>query len=265
MRARIPPWCVLFWPVTLHTNDRQASESSAPTTLPGNRVWPPPLDITRARSSPVASNPLSPLTPLPGSPLFPDSESPSESPLSSPQESLHRGKNARQNNSHGQRARKRHKHEEDGDYANESTRRHVANAMSHVQEFDVDAEDLPVNSSGFGGLRRSFVKDKRDADALCAQPGWRHLQYELGQGSIPLVDRKRRMIACIGGTPKDVERWTQEVVKPLEQAIAQGSRGVKFSKKEKHRKRGPFAATAIGVSHGGGEKVGLVTCSDYFC
>ncbi|KAF8877012.1 hypothetical protein CPB85DRAFT_1184797, partial [Mucidula mucida] len=71
---------------------------------------------------------------------------------------------------------------------------------------------------------------------------------------IPLVDRKRRMIACIGGTPKDVARWTSEVVEPLEKAIEEGSRGVKFSKKEKRHKRGPFAATAIGVSHGGGEK-----------
>ncbi|KAF8877337.1 hypothetical protein CPB85DRAFT_1500350 [Mucidula mucida] len=58
------------------------------------------------------------------------------------------------------------------------------------------------------------------------------------------------MIACIGGTPKDVARWTSEVVEPLEKAIEEGSRGVKFSKKEKRHKRGPFAATAIGVSHG---------------
>ncbi len=166
----------------------------------------------------MPSPPLSPLTPPPPSPSFslansipldPDPLCPDASLASPPL----RGKEARQNGSHRRRAAKKHRaHEETGDCQKDSTKRHVADAMANVLEFDIDSQNLPVNSTGFGGLRRSYVKDKRDADTLCAQPGWRHLCYKNGQGSIPLVDRKRRMIACIGGTPKDVARWTSEVV-----------------------------------------------------
>ncbi|KAF9016352.1 hypothetical protein BDZ89DRAFT_1045858 [Hymenopellis radicata] len=107
--------------------------------------------------------------------------------------------------------------------------------MDHIMQFDLNADDFPMNSLGFGGLHQSLAKDQRDADALCAQPGWTHLRYE-GHGSIPLVDRKHRMIACIGGTPKDVARWKKKVVEPLVDAIEKGSRSVKFSQKEKKHK-----------------------------
>lgn len=204
-------------------------------------------------------SPLTPLTPSPTSTLAP--QLPDASPASSfapprPRSPPLRGKKARTTGSHQRRAKKRREREEAGEYPKESTRRHVKEAMDNILEFNIDAEELPVNSSGFGGLRRTFAKDRRDADALCAQPGWRRLRYG-GKGSIPLVDRKRRLLACVGGMPKDADRWKSEVIEPLEEAIETGSRGVKFSKKEKDHKRGPFPATAIGVSHGGGETVSL--------
>lgn len=44
--------------------------------------------------------------------------------------------------------------------------------MAQAIRVDFDAAELPVNSSGFGGLCQKLVVDCRDARVLCAQPGW---------------------------------------------------------------------------------------------
>lgn len=126
--------------------------------------------------------------------------------------------------------------------------------MDDVEMVDIDAAYLPVNSSGFGGLRRKPPPDKRDAVALQHEAGFRYLGHN-GDGTILVVDRHGRLLIVIGGRPRDKVRWKEEVEDEIVRAIEEGKVGVHFSKKEKKHKRGPFPATAIGVSYGGGEMV----------
>ena len=143
-----------------------------------------------------------------------------------------------------------------GDSCKTVSAKHRMRALERVVEVDYDAAAFPVNSSGFGGLRRYPTFTNYDAETLQREHGFRYLPHD-GKAATPIVDRHRRMIALVGTTPANADEWEREVVAPIVRSIEEGAPKVRFSKKEKKHKRGPFRALAIGVSYGGGEKVSL--------
>lgn len=134
--------------------------------------------------------------------------------------------------------------------------KHCTRAFAQPVGMDFDAAELPTNSSGFGGLRQNPSGGTLDARSLCSQPEWRYISCPENGGAVPIVDRHHRMVALIGGSPRDVACWQEEVVVPLQDAIAEGASKATFSVTQLHHKRGTgFAALSSGVSHSGGETV----------
>jgi hypothetical protein len=166
--------------------------------------------------------------------------------------------NSRQKNSHSRRRQKR-KAAPTSPVEKPVHATHRAQASARTVLVDFDAADLPANASGFGGLRQTLAQDGRSAESLCAQPGWRYIARPAEGGAVPILDRNRRMMVLIAGSPQELERWKAEVVGPLEEVIASGATGLSFTAAQLNHTRGSgFAALASGPSHGGGEKV----CAD---
>ncbi|KAJ7663691.1 hypothetical protein B0H14DRAFT_3539856 [Mycena olivaceomarginata] len=92
-------------------------------------------------------------------------------------------------------------------------------------------EPLPRHGeTGMGGRLYS----QAEVDALTGTIGFTYIAW-LGLLTIPILDSRRRIIALLGGTPKDVEGWTKE------------------EKLDHRRAQHPFAAVGRGLSHGGGQ------------
>lgn len=136
--------------------------------------------------------------------------------------------------------------------------KHRACAFAQLVSVDIDAAKLPANSSGFGGCHQNLPHDTCDAHSLCIQPGWRYISHSEHGGAVPIVDCHQHMVALVGGSPQDVACWQEEVVVPLQDAIAEGASKLTFSATQLQHKRGTgFAALSSGVPHGGGEAVSV--------
>ncbi|KAJ7766009.1 hypothetical protein B0H14DRAFT_2403006, partial [Mycena olivaceomarginata] len=72
--------------------------------------------------------------------------------------------------------------------------------------------------------------------------------------TIPILDSRRRIIALLGGTPKDVEGWTK-VTDGAFALMQDALRWVKLSEEKLDHRRAqhPFAAVGRGLSHGGSQ------------
>ncbi|KAJ7196694.1 hypothetical protein GGX14DRAFT_375892, partial [Mycena pura] len=69
--------------------------------------------------------------------------------------------------------------------------------------------------------------------------------------SRPIVDRSGRVIALLGGSPRD-PAW-DDVEKEAQEAIVHAEAKIKFTAKQKTHRRGPSPAVTKGLSHGGGQ------------
>ncbi|KAJ7895608.1 hypothetical protein B0H14DRAFT_3426222 [Mycena olivaceomarginata] len=92
-----------------------------------------------------------------------------------------------------------------------------------------------------------------EVDALTGTIGFTYIAW-LGLLTIPILDSRRRIIALLGGTPKDVEGWTK-VTDGAFALMQDALRWVKLSEEKLDHRRAqhPFAAVGRGLSHGGGQ------------
>jgi len=81
---------------------------------------------------------------------------------------------------------------------------------------------------------------------ICADPYRRETR--------PIVDRSGRVIALLGGSPRDPS-W-DNVEKEAREAIQHAGAKIKFTAKQTTHRRGPSPAVSKGLSHGGGQTVG---------
>ncbi|KAJ7808475.1 hypothetical protein B0H14DRAFT_3482318 [Mycena olivaceomarginata] len=76
-------------------------------------------------------------------------------------------------------------------------------AQDHPFEFtDPPPDPTPDSSDGLGGIYYT----QEEVDALSSTKGFMYLWW-LGLLTIPIIDRQRRVIAVLGGTPCDVVEW----------------------------------------------------------
>ncbi|KAJ7197840.1 hypothetical protein GGX14DRAFT_573992 [Mycena pura] len=153
-------------------------------------------------------------------------------------------------------------------------RRRVSAAKTAALELEVDAAELKHSQSGWQG---SATADK-DAFEFCAQQaphgletglgGVQYTQEEvdaltgtqgfmyigwLGRLTIPLLDSQRRVIAILGGTPRDHAGW-KTVTDGAALLLEERQSRLELTPEALHhrRARDAFPAIARGVAHGGG-------------
>ncbi|KAJ7511928.1 hypothetical protein B0H11DRAFT_2214798 [Mycena galericulata] len=141
--------------------------------------------------------------------------------------------------------------------------KHRDSALRHAVHLDFDAADLPHSKPAWIGLRsaedehadgmggRAYTRE--EIEALTGARGLRYLNW-LGRLSLPIVDSKGRIIAVLGGMPKDLAGWkrvTNRATELLAQRVNEGS----FSTDQLHHRRAqnPYPSVSRGISHGGGQ------------
>ncbi|KAJ7880729.1 hypothetical protein B0H14DRAFT_2566128 [Mycena olivaceomarginata] len=123
-------------------------------------------------------------------------------------------------------------------------------AQDHPFEFtDAPPDPTPDSSDGLGGIYYT----QEEVDALSGTKGFMYLRW-LGLLTIPIIDRQRRIITMLGGTPRDVVEWkhiTDGVARMLREHLPR----MRLPPKRLHHRRAQdsFAAIARGPSHGGGQ------------
>jgi hypothetical protein len=82
--------------------------------------------------------------------------------------------------------------------------------------------------------------------------------------TIPILDAHRRIIALLGGKPRDLEGWKATTDQAAELMESQRCR-TSFSETNTHHRRAdeecPYACISCGISHGGGQCVSLSSIS----
>ncbi|KAJ7176368.1 hypothetical protein C8R43DRAFT_1118887 [Mycena crocata] len=117
-------------------------------------------------------------------------------------------------------------------------------------EFEFTEATQPHDlSSGLG--RKTYTQE--ELDALSGTEGFRYIDW-LGELTIPIVDSKRRVIAVLGGMPKDVVGWkvvTDGAFNLLQARLPR----LHLTNELLHHRRAEeaYAALARGWSHGGGQ------------
>ncbi|KAJ7858711.1 hypothetical protein B0H14DRAFT_3447168 [Mycena olivaceomarginata] len=114
-----------------------------------------------------------------------------------------------------------------------------------------DSEPQPPHhlDTGLGGI--SYTQ--AEVDALSGTVGFMYIAW-LGKLTIPILDSHRRVIALLGGTPRDEAGWkaaTDGAAGLLEERLAR----IRLSDERLHHRRAQdsFPAIARGLSHGGGQ------------
>ncbi|KAJ7309175.1 hypothetical protein DFH08DRAFT_918364 [Mycena albidolilacea] len=114
-----------------------------------------------------------------------------------------------------------------------------------------DHEPQPPHhlNTGLGGI--SYTQ--AEVDALSGTVGFMYIAW-LGKLTIPILDSHRRVIALLGGTPRDQAGWkaaTDGAAALLEERVAR----IRLSDERLHHRRAQdsFPAIARGLLHGGGQ------------
>ncbi|KAJ7191134.1 hypothetical protein GGX14DRAFT_407442 [Mycena pura] len=152
--------------------------------------------------------------------------------------------------------------------------RRVSAAKTAALELDVDATEFKHSESGWQGSAsadkegfkfraRQAPRDletglggvqytQEEADALTGTQGFMYISW-LGRLTIPLLDSQRRVIAVLGGTPRDHAQW-KTVTDGAAQLLEERQARLKLTQEALHHRRaqGAFPAIARGVAHGGG-------------
>ncbi|KAF7969703.1 hypothetical protein HWV62_26158 [Athelia sp. TMB] len=119
------------------------------------------------------------------------------------------------------------------------------------------AADMPACSTGFTALRLGSLKPgKAWTLKELRKMGYRVHAWD-GRKPIVILDNANRIVAVLAGRPAarpgKPDDW-DEVVSGLECAIGELQRSCTLRKGDKKHRRGPHAARAFGISHGGGQK-----------
>ncbi|KAJ7119323.1 hypothetical protein C8R43DRAFT_1137018 [Mycena crocata] len=151
----------------------------------------------------------------------------------------------------------------------------VDDAKKSAMEIDIDATDLPHSKPAWVGSRSAGEQEfeftepqqphdlqtglgnasytQEEVDALSGTKDFMYIDW-LGSLTIPLLDRERRVIAVLGGMPRDVLGW-KTVTDGAFQLLQDGLHRIRLTDDQLHHRRAQeaFAALARGWSHGGGQ------------
>ncbi|KAJ7839242.1 hypothetical protein B0H14DRAFT_2787596, partial [Mycena olivaceomarginata] len=242
-------------------SDHEAEEEVLSSSLNDLDLDPPsPVDIL------AAVDDLCPVMPLPSSGSV---DPPPALPLSSKQRNKLK--------SHARRARARQQAQQSSSnpkWKTVHTNRLQQGKSSYI-EVEYDANGLPHTIPAWIGSRNSQDDDshfaepgtssypqsgmggksytQEDINRLANTVGFVYICW-LGLLTIPILNSRRRIIALLGGTPRDVEGWekvTQGAASLLQDAC--GKVKLTDEKLQHCRAQDTYAAVSWWVSHGGGQ------------
>jgi hypothetical protein len=123
---------------------------------------------------------------------------------------------------------------------------------------EVDSASLKASQGGYecSRLPRSFriPPEELTLEGLEKKPGFQIYKWN-GVDPVMVLDQHRRPLACLDGRPAlpppgKPDRWTDEVITPAYELMRNIASRLSLSSSKSSR--GPYAALAAGLSHGGG-------------
>ncbi|KAJ6502987.1 hypothetical protein DFH09DRAFT_1335755 [Mycena vulgaris] len=103
--------------------------------------------------------------------------------------------------------------------------------------------------TGLGGV----MYTQAEVDQLSGTVGFMYINW-LGFITIPIIDSHRRLIALLGGTPRDVVGW-QAATDGAAALLEERATRIRVGEDDMNHRRAqePYAAVSRGASHGGGQ------------
>ncbi|KAJ7690453.1 hypothetical protein B0H14DRAFT_3532294 [Mycena olivaceomarginata] len=126
----------------------------------------------------------------------------------------------------------------------------VGSRTAEDEPFDFEDVVAPqAEGTGLGGV--SYTQE--EVDALSGTQGFTYIGW-LGELTVPVVDRQRRVVITLGGMPRDRAGWktvTEGAAALLRERVSR----LRLSDERLHHRRAldSFPALARGWSHGGGQ------------
>ncbi|KAJ7489987.1 hypothetical protein B0H11DRAFT_1912509 [Mycena galericulata] len=143
--------------------------------------------------------------------------------------------------------------EVDTDAADLPHAKHAWQGNLAAEEADIELSEPAAPhdlETGLGGV--SYTQE--EVDALTGTQGFMYVAW-LGRLTIPLLDSQRRVIAVLGGTPRDDAGW-KVVTDGAAALLKERQSRIRLTDEQLHHRRAQDAFPAIprGVAHGGGRK-----------
>ncbi|KAJ7734488.1 hypothetical protein DFH07DRAFT_905932 [Mycena maculata] len=116
-----------------------------------------------------------------------------------------------------------------------------------------NSQDAPLPDRKLDTGMGSVPYTQSEVEALSGTEGFMYIAW-LGALTIPILDARRRVIAVLGGTPRDAADW-KTVTDGAAAMLMERAERVRLSNDALHHRRAqePFAPLARGLSHGGGQ------------
>ncbi|KAJ7833452.1 hypothetical protein B0H14DRAFT_3142596 [Mycena olivaceomarginata] len=184
----------------------------------------------------------------------------------------------------GSKRRKRERRELDASQAQDPGlktihRERRAAAKKNALQTDFDVTDLPHSTPSWIGKRSSEdgtqapnvgtlptssarairmgsrVYTQEELDRMSGTDGFTYIDW-LGELTIPIIDSHRRLIALLGGKPKDLLGWkkvTDSAAHLLESLLPRAHFTVGDSLHRRAHPKSPYPSVSRGLSHGGGQ------------
>ncbi|KAJ7686883.1 hypothetical protein B0H14DRAFT_2528889 [Mycena olivaceomarginata] len=184
----------------------------------------------------------------------------------------------------GSKRRKRERRELDASQAQDPGlkaihRERRAAAKKNALQTDFDAIDLPHSTPSWIGKRSSEdgtqapnvgtlptssaraigmgsrVYTQEELNRMSGTDGFTYIDW-LGELTIPIIDSHRRLIALLGGKPKDLLGWkkvTDSAAHLLESLLPRAHFTVGDSLHRRAHPKSPYPSVSRGLSHGGGQ------------
>ncbi|KAJ7027110.1 hypothetical protein C8F04DRAFT_1238263 [Mycena alexandri] len=136
-------------------------------------------------------------------------------------------------------------------------------ALENAIRLDVDTSDLSHSKPAWIGSRSAEIGQEdgmggriytqEEVRDLTGEDGMRYINW-LGELSIPILDCRGRIIAVLGGMPRDREGW-KKLIDELSTLMDEASPNLRHSTEDLHHRRAqePYPSVARGVSYGGGQ------------
>ncbi|KAJ7816677.1 hypothetical protein B0H14DRAFT_3475134 [Mycena olivaceomarginata] len=137
----------------------------------------------------------------------------------------------------------------------------VSEAKPSYLEIVYDANGLPhsipawiASQGGHNGIGGRLYTQS-EVDALTGTRGFKYIGW-LGMLTIAILDSRRRVIALLGGMPKDTEEWAK-VTKRASDLMEDRESRIRLSEDKLHHRRAQegesYPPLSRGLSHGGGQ------------
>ncbi|KAJ3730736.1 hypothetical protein C8R42DRAFT_637406 [Lentinula raphanica] len=134
----------------------------------------------------------------------------------------------------------------------EIARRRAAECQTLSAGDDFQTEDLPVNSTGWSGVRQQFEKTHPSYQELLGEEYEMQLVGWKGDEGFPVLDKTGRIITVLAGKPQD-SKWGT-LTEELEEQVRSARKNMTFSKKQRSNKRVSGPSVSMGTSFGGGSQ-----------